>query len=528
MKASTTCAIGMVLAAAYFGGKSTNTGVAQYEYAEVYDAVGSCGPGTFTGQCSDCTECLPYEYNAGGCSYFKDTLCVLCEDIPHCGETESLSTGKMVPAITCTDSFDHVCGLCEPGYWDEDCKPCKVCDSGSYETQKCTQESNTVCAPCTTCEDTEFLSTACTYFTDSICTACTICIPGDFSSVECQMMDTVYTETADTVCSGCAEPTEGASWVTDACTITKDTKIAPCSTCVDREEYIGTACNAGSWSTPGDDIDCTKCTPRPNAKYTVWHCDADGFKDSLHTSCSVCSKGEYQFAECTESSDTLCPDCKAIDHCKEGALKCMDEERQTIDSICEDCTEGYFGDTCAYEKTFSACGTITTRERRASQYGYDGNSNEEFISFCLEMCDEFPDCMAFEVVDGASFDDNSWDAFFESGSNSLSDRGATCEFKSAYSRLTFQVERDCYSNIVRQGDKFRDPSGYDDMTEWMLWYQADVLQYRHGWGKYAENRIHPAHPPVPPTCDPSPVCQADEIGVGMDEHGCGGTCEKKQ
>jgi len=116
------------------------------------------------------------------------------------------------------------------------------------------------------------------------------------------------------------------------------------------------------------------------------------------------------------------------------------------DSTCTSCSQDFFGATCAYEKSYSACGSITTRERRADAYGYTGETNDEFIAFCLQLCDEFPDCMAFEIEDGG-------DSADASGDESLGGRGAECYFKSSYTALSDDYSQDCYSNIVRQGQR---------------------------------------------------------------------------
>lgn len=264
---------------------------------------------------------------------------------------------------------------------------------------------------------------------------------------------------------------------------------------------------------------CSKCKQCPATHYSAWHCDEEDDEDTLCVRCSTCQPGEYELTECTASADTICPPCEAIEHCEDGATTCTTGD----DAVCNDCKEGYYGPKCEYEKSFSACGTITTRERKVDSLGYEGDTNEEFVNFCLELCEEFPDCMAFEVTDGG-------DWMTESGDNDLYQspghlaRDKSCHMKSAYSRLTSQYEYDCYSNLIRQGDAFREPGGYDEETEWMLWYQAEVLQWRHGWGKKTWSGLnHPADPPRPPECEKTPHCELGVI-VNMDKHGCGGTC----
>jgi len=478
MKGVTVLAIMGILVGSYLGGKMSNTGTVEYEFAEVYDAVGSCEEGSFMGGCSACKECAAYEYNGGGCSYFKDTLCVLCEPIKNCGTVEDEESGKLIPAVVCDDGFNEVCNLCQNGYWDPDCKPCKVCDAGFYETVQCTQDNDTECEACTECDDNQFLSTACTYTSDSECTDCTICTPGDFSEVVCQKMETVYTETADTVCTTCTEcaDTEG-SYVTTTCSITADTKCADDERC-EEGEYINEVMEAGTWDTLGDRRSCHTCTKLAGGKFVQWKCDRDDFKDGLHMKCTQCADcgtdnddcdvdamGEYQLKTCTDTSDTVCPSCPPVKNCEDGFVKCDDAKS----SECQQCSEGFYGDNCCYEKAFSACGTMTTRERRADAYGYDGESTEEFIEFCLSLCEEFPDCMAFEIEDGGT-DYESSGEFVRGG------RGDQCYFKSAYSQLTNDFAQDCYSNTCRQGDNFRD---FDQYEEAGLISQANALVSSH-------------------------------------------------
>lgn len=601
--------IAAIMGASYLGGRMTNTGVAEYEYSEVYNVVGECEAGYFTGTCSDCKQCLAYEYNAGGCSYFKDTLCTLCEDISHCGTTENAG-GKEIPAITCTDGFDSVCSECEPGYFDKDCKPCLVCEEGEYEVEKCTQTSNTVCAACTECNscdstEPEYVATACTYFSNTVCGSCTVCNVGTFSDQTCQCEDpNVYVVTADTVCEACSEPEHLVTFVEELCTITKDTKLQDCGGCRDNVElsdgeYITELCMPGhpvlQIGEPQKCDDCAQCPKDANGvakKWTNYECKNDDHEDTLWHKCSEVLPGEYLFEDCTCTSDTKTITCTKIEHCEEGRTVCTTAD----DQQCEDCMEGYYGPQCQYEKQMSACGTITTRERRVDQMGYEGTTNEEFVEFCLELCEEFPDCMAFEVIDGGDWLDVSGDfdlysdprTQMEEYGNLLQRAGSggaggqvrekSCHMKSAYTHLTLEYGFDCYSNIKRQGHKFRDvhsynkycgdyihgdpcldfdketckerqanPQAYDvdcfwdqqfrecttcDKDEkrehWMLWYQADYLNYRHGWGEvpadaWDPNTNHPSDPPTPPQCEKTPHCELGVI-VDMDKHGCGGHC----
>jgi hypothetical protein len=114
------------------------------------------------------------------------------------------------------------------------------------------------------------------------------------------------------------------------------------------------------------------------------------------------------------------------------------------DSVCDKCDDGFSGAECCYQKTHGACGTATTRERIPRRYGFRGETNAEFVAFCEELCDEFPDCLAFEVEDGG-------ESLEASGRNSLTTKTATCSFKAGYTREPVDPKFDCYSNICRQG-----------------------------------------------------------------------------
>lgn len=290
--------------------------------------------------------------------------------------------------------------------------------------------------------------------------------------------ENVYTKGVQTVCEVCTEPADDM-YVTSTCTVTKDTEFAWCNRCgtgsvatetreaiAEGEAYIDDQCVPGKWDTLGHEVTCADCTKRNPKQYTVWHCDSTDIHDSLHAQCSECAYGEYQFAECTDSADTVCPVCTGIENCKDGKVQCTNAN----DSVCDECEDGFFGPTCCYEQSLSACGSMTTRERRANQYGFeDEGDNVAFIQFCLEMCDEFPDCMAFEVQDGG-------EDFTGSGANEFSGRGASCYFKSAYSQLTTSFEQDCYSNICRQGEGFLDFTQYEEQE---LVAQAHALYTSH-------------------------------------------------
>jgi hypothetical protein len=410
--------------------------------------------------------------------------------------------------------------MCDPGYYDDDCKPCTVCDPGYWESQRCTQTSDTVCSRCTECEDNYRVTTACTYYSDTECSLCRACktledIVGPSGEVEeghnffksqlCEDTKTtgyefprsVYTLGADTVCQRCAEPEEGVSFVAQICDMYSDTNIQPCGVCEcqDLEEYPGSpgslqeawnnrlkyetsgearqrsekceyrsaVCVPGDYNTVGETTECTSCTPGEEGQWEVYACFADS--DALWKDCATCRPGEYVGDACTQTSDVSCPDCNTdipqtyFEACEDGQLRCTDP----TDTTCESCKEGFMGPACCYHKYHGACGTVTTRERAANRGGFEGSTSEQFIQFCMELCDEFPTCQAFELKDdGLNLDESGPTPAFTDMRNSI------CYFKSAFTqqdcmrsdsscdwetRTKFNSEDpsfDCYSNVCRQ------------------------------------------------------------------------------
>jgi hypothetical protein len=125
--------------------------------------------------------------------------------------------------------------------------------------------------------------------------------------------------------------------------------------------------------------------------------------------------------------------------------------------VCHDCEDGFFSgpkskggvdgmnpeSACCYQKSFAACGSATTRERDPRREGFSGASNAEFLHFCLELCDDLPDCMAVELADDGA--DGA-----ESGDTDFLGTRQSCSFKSAYTGQSTDWSKDCYSNICRQ------------------------------------------------------------------------------
>lgn len=239
-------------------------------------------------------------------------------------------------------------------------------------------------------------------------------------------------------------------------------------------------------------------------------CSSTHTSDAIYQSCSSCQDGEYQFAKCTRTSDTICPACPSHvdklfhndDSFKSGLQYCAKDSVTNLAKIrcwakpvlqagggyrvepqashCGEwsdrtnsagkkinrcrpdhtqgggncgawtsyCKPGFSGHSCCYHKYPKSCGTITSRERTGKRAGFV--AGKDFVAFCRTLCDEFPDCLAFEVQDGGTEDD-------PNGTDDLNkNSAATCYFKAAYTQnQRFKYEGkdpkfDCYSNTCRQ------------------------------------------------------------------------------
>merc|ERR1712080_665426 len=59
----------------------------------------------------------------------------------------------------------------------------------------------------------------------------------------------------------------------------------------------------------GQNTICQDCTARKDNEWTVFPCDPHHTSDAVYQECSECVPGEYLFADCTVTSDTVCPRC---------------------------------------------------------------------------------------------------------------------------------------------------------------------------------------------------------------------------
>jgi len=497
------------LAVSYLAGQKSSGMTTEYEHVDVIDMVNSCTGDQFIGGCKLCDSCAIDEYKAGGCSYFKNTLCTLCSDIRFCQHEN----------IRCTTRDDEQCVQCDETYWDVDCKPCTVCDDtpGLYETQACSQEADATCASCTVCEAAQFTTKVCDATSNSECTACADCALDTWMSTTCQTkevmqlseVDSVYSLGEDTKCSGCQsctprndQFTASPMYATERCKthpFDSQTVCTDCSTCPEGS-FISQLCDMGATQELGTDNLCQDCTQRKEDEWTVFPCSNVHIHDAIHQKCSSCTVGEYKFADCTPSSDTVCPLCPdpitmlyalydnfktGLQYCKKNEdtgmfeLRCDAEEDENgvvaaMTSKCgswtakkskkrcthgfmgdancgkweSNCLDGFSGESCCYHKSSYSCGSLTSRERIGIRTGYQGEDTNDFVNFCSVLCDEFPDCMAFEVKDGGSVTDPEGEDMLTGDS--------ICYFKAAYTQdpkhnwYGKDPSFNCYSNTCRQ------------------------------------------------------------------------------
>lgn len=253
-------------------------------------------------------------------------------------------------------------------------------------------------------------------------------------------------------------------------------------------EFVKEMCEPGTFKTLGKDYKYQSCTERQENEWTVFPCSPLYDSDAIYQECSECKPGEYKSADCTETSDTLCPMCPSAadtlfnddDDFKSGLQYCEKDDNGAVKVRCGPppeqsskcgewepnkpncrhdhsggnckwtsyCQDDFSGESCCYHKHPFSCGSLTARQRIGKRAGYTGLTTSDFVDFCRLLCDEFPDCLAFEVVDGGNTAD-------PAGEDQLNG-DSVCYFKAAYTQdphhnfYGTDASYDCYSNTCRQ------------------------------------------------------------------------------
>jgi len=510
-----------VVVVMFFAGRVYEGQTTPFTHEEVLDIASKCGTGEFIGGCVECKTCAVYEFANGGCSFFKDAFCSYCEPIANCQREN----------IQCETREDQICLLCDCNdfvknwtdvelgryleyemfdrdefagisteaatyscYWNDDCRPCTVCDIGYYEVTRCTQSTDTECQKCADCQEDEWVSAKCIYDKDTECTSCTHCqgalIDNTYTQTKCYRFESTgpLFDGADAICDDCQECAwdgadspiaEGNEWTSSDCTEWSNSECTVCSFCAaDRDEfsiggeYIDAFCQSGDTATYGADTVCADCTDDVEGYYESDICDPLGTTDAVWTQCTTCLQAQWEHTACALSTDTICPPCYPINHCKPQDTMCSSGiSEDENDSVCIGsatdaanppafaCQKDFYGETCSYWRTYADCGVGPGyRERTVKTGKFRGETNGEFIAWCMMLCDEFPDCMAFEIYDMG----DTWD---EAGSadaerdptikQSLTKPNSMCSLKhiatgSVTAFATFDLTKDCFSNIRRQ------------------------------------------------------------------------------
>jgi len=445
--------VSAILAIAFYGGVKSFDHDSSFSLNEVYSLQKTCDDGQFIGTCQPCTECKGNEFDAGGCSYFRDSLCLACEPIDNCA----------ADVTSCTTQRDSTCSQCDHGYYGDSCKKCDVCPRGSFQVRECSQDLNTVCSLCSPCQNGFRVTKACTPMTDTECTPCSQCLPGTYLHKACETLpssipnvweyvydnlDIVYTLQDDTVCNDCTPSCGPGKYTSEMCTVIRDTSCSDCASC-DNGEFISQMCELGTSEDEGTDTLCQDCQTRPGSDdgnfWELSPCLSTADSDAIYMQCSECKEHEYLHTPCGETHDTVCPQCTPIKHCKQFMESCTDG----TDSICTECEDGWFGEQCCYHQTFGNCGHKPARERHPTRLGYGPlTDTDALVAFCTELCTEFPDCMAMELIDGGS-------DYLKSGPNKLGGSDTVCHFMASYTTKTMtDPSMDCYANVCRQGSGY--------------------------------------------------------------------------
>ena len=154
-KSNIVSALVLALSVTFFSGRAygpTETQVnALVDTMSINAGLENCEGGKYLGDCTLCADCSDYEYDAGGCSYFSDRLCLRCEPVRNCKYHKD----------TCTTQFDSICTECKTGFMGDACVPCSKCGIDQFASASCTHHNDTECSDCTDCDDEYFIENTC-------------------------------------------------------------------------------------------------------------------------------------------------------------------------------------------------------------------------------------------------------------------------------------------------------------------------------------------------------------------------------
>jgi hypothetical protein len=282
----------------------------------------------------------------------------------------------------------------------------------------------------------------------------------------------------DTKCRKCT-PRPRGFWTVFPCNPkhTSDAVHQKCSKCM-AGEYQFQKCTQFS------DAVCPSC---PNAREKLYK-NSKEFKSGLQY-CKINKTTGLPDTQCTSTvKKTITQDGKTVSVVVPQSTKCGAWTVKTArPSRClpwtrggkcgewnSKCKANFYGQSCCFHKHAYNCGVITTRERSAKRMRYPSDYDKlipkvkpvgypkegYFAEFCMSLCDEFPDCLAVEVVDGGTKDE-------PEGTPDERNEYKKCFFKSAFTQdqrfkpkseykdddgklVKGNPAKDCYSNTCRQ------------------------------------------------------------------------------
>jgi len=271
----------------------------------------------------------------------------------------------------------------------------------------------------------------------------------------------------------------GNQWFSSDCTEWSNSECTDCTFCDATRtlfsiggEFIDQYCIHGDIATFGADTICQDCTDVMEGYYESERCSPLGTTDAVWTLCTQCKQGQWEHFPCQLSTDTICPPCYPVNHCAQVNTMCANGlNEESNDSVCVGfeadaasppafaCQQDFYVDNCRYWRTYADCGVGPGyRERTAKTGKFRGQSNNEFIAWCMMLCDEFPDCVGFEIDDGG-------DTWIRAGTapeeadvtqrQSLTKPNSLCSLKhlpsgSLTAFADVDLGKDCFSNVRRQ------------------------------------------------------------------------------
>jgi hypothetical protein len=351
-KAGAVGAVVVAVCVMFFAGRVHKSATTPFAHSDVMDVASTCGAGQFIGECKKCQSCQPYEYNNGGCTYFKDTFCSYCDPIAHCSRTQHVCTSPKDKTQSKKTSTCKVCD-CDKPITNREQKTLEQIEyyrrSWSAKLQKkypdpskksstwsraqknlvfscffnrgqpwsaAAKNTNakvpaTECRACTVCPLNYFQLSACNpkKFADTVCAPCTVCKEFQYTKTPCKYA-------ANTVCASCinckveSEKKSKFLYEKQACTsnLNRDVykkgnegKCVACDAKVNGNQYIKKACKPGLYKRMKASM-MVGGGSRTNTKYTKstqegWKLIQKG-QDLVKETCGKCPMGFYISSGC--------------------------------------------------------------------------------------------------------------------------------------------------------------------------------------------------------------------------------------